>query len=147
MAAVPVNHCRGAYGLVIQHASGWKLVWSGDTRPCRALEAAGRGCTLLIHEATFGPELENHARLKKHSTTVEALQVAQAMGAYRTVLTHLSQRYSKVPFTLAVDGPATGRTMIAFDGMRVPFTLLPALPQLLPHVSSLFADEEVEALL
>lgn len=124
-------------------------MWSGDTQPCRALEAAGRGCTLLIHEATFGPELEGHARAKKHSTTVEALQMAQAMGAYRTVLTHLSQRYSKVPFTLAVDGPGAGRTMIAFDGMRVPFALLSALPQLLPHVSSLFTvdPEEVEEVL
>ena len=144
MLAVPVNHCKHAYGLVIQHIHGWKLVWSGDTRPCKALQTAGKGCTLIIHEATFGPDLEDHARAKKHSTTVEALQVAQAMGAHRTVLTHLSQRYSKVPFTLAADGPSAGRTMIAFDGMRVPLTLLPALPQLLPHVSNLFAVDEGE---
>ena len=31
----------------------WKVVYSGDTRPCQELEAAGSGATLLIHEATF----------------------------------------------------------------------------------------------
>ena len=38
---------------------------------------AGRGCSLLIHEATFEPCLEQQARAKRHSTTAEALQVAQ----------------------------------------------------------------------
>lgn len=80
--------------------------------------------------------------MKKHSTSLEALQVAQGMGAYRTVLTHLSQRYSKVPFTLAADGPAAGSSMIAFDGMRVPLALLPALPKLLAGVTSVFSEEE-----
>lgn len=146
LQSVPVDHCYDAYGLVMQHASGWKLVWSGDTRPCKALQAAGKDCTLLIHEATFAPELQGHAWMKKHSTSVEAMQVAQGMGAYRTILTHLSQRYSKVPFTLAAEGPAAGSSMIAFDGMRVPFALLPVLPKLLTGVTSIFAVEEEENL-
>ena len=144
LQSVRVDHCPDAFGLVLKHASGWKLVWSGDTRPCKALRTAGQDCTLLIHEATFAPELEGHAWMKKHSTSSEALQVAQGMGAYRTILTHLSQRYSKVPFTLASDGPAAGSSMIAFDGMRVPFALLPVLPKLLTGVTSLFAVEEEE---
>ncbi|KAL0053601.1 hypothetical protein WJX82_008144 [Trebouxia sp. C0006] len=57
LRAVPVNHCYDAYGLVMLHTDSWKLVYSGDTRPCRALQEAGRECTLLIHEATFEPEL------------------------------------------------------------------------------------------
>lgn len=145
MQSVAVDHCQDAYGLVMQHANGWKLVWSGDTRPCRALQFAGKDCTLLIHEATFAPELEAHAQAKRHSTSAEAMQIAQEMGAYRTILTHLSQRYSKVPFTLAADGPAAGSSMIAFDGMRVPLALLPALPKLLTGVTSVFAAEEEES--
>ena len=94
---MPVSHCYDAYGLVVLHKDGWKLVYSGDTRPCRALQDAGQACTLLIHEATFAPKLIDHAKAKKHSTTEEALQVAAAMGANRTVLTHFSQRYSKAP--------------------------------------------------
>lgn len=42
---------------------------------------AGRGCTLLIHEATFEPCLEQQARQKRHSTTAEALEVAQVRAA------------------------------------------------------------------
>lgn len=36
------------------------------------------------------------ARQKRHSTTQEALCIAQRMGAYRTILTHFSARYPKV---------------------------------------------------
>ena len=56
-----VEHCRDAWALVLEHVSGWSLVYSGDTRPCKALAAAGRGCTILIHEATFEPDLINQA--------------------------------------------------------------------------------------
>jgi hypothetical protein len=57
---------------------GWKLVYSGDTRPCEALVRAGAGATLLIHEATFEPALAAHALRKRHSTSAEAMQVRRA---------------------------------------------------------------------
>ena len=52
-----VDHCHDAWGLALAHAAGWSLVYSGDSCPCARLQAAGRGCTLLIHEATFEPGL------------------------------------------------------------------------------------------
>ena len=55
----------------------------GDTRPCAKLINAGRGATLLIHEATFEASMISHAMAKHHSTLQEALQVADKMGAYR----------------------------------------------------------------
>ena len=55
--SVPVEHCSDAHGLVLRVAAGWSLVFSGDTRPCAALASAGRGATLLVHEATFEPAL------------------------------------------------------------------------------------------
>ena len=81
--SVGVQHCAGAQGLVLGHSQGWKLVYSGDTRPCAALVAAGRGATLHTHEATFESGLQHHAAAKGHSTLTEALGVAHAMGAYR----------------------------------------------------------------
>jgi hypothetical protein len=39
---------------------------------------AGRGCTLLIHEATFEPALRHEADRKRHSTVDDALQAAEA---------------------------------------------------------------------
>ena len=52
-----VEHCHDAWGLVVTSAAGWKLVLSGDTRPCARLRDAGRGATLLVHEATFEPAM------------------------------------------------------------------------------------------
>lgn len=143
--AVPVTHCHDAFGLVMLHTDGWKLVYSGDTRPSRALQEAGQACTLLIHEATFEPELIEHARAKRHSTTEEALQVALAMGAYRVILTHFSQRYSKTPVGLQAAGTAANTAMIAFDGMSVPLTLLPDLPMLAEGIEIAFAADSDDA--
>ena len=92
---VPVVHCADAWGVVLSSHDGWTLVYSGDTRPCEALVAAGQGATILIHEATFDDDLVDDARDKRHSTRAEALEVARRMGAYRTILTHLSQRYTR----------------------------------------------------
>lgn len=39
---MPVDHCPQAYGLVLTHIRGWKIVYSGDTRPCLALIKAGK---------------------------------------------------------------------------------------------------------
>ncbi|GAQ86315.1 hypothetical protein KFL_002820100 [Klebsormidium nitens] len=139
--AVPVHHCADSWGLVIHHADGWSLVYSGDTRPTRPLIEAGRGCTLLIHEATFEGKLLDHARRKRHSTTEEALDVAAQMGARRTILTHFSQRYPKaVEFESNL--PAADSTCIAFDGMAVPFSELARLPSLLQPIRLALADVE-----
>ena len=73
------------------------VVYSGDTRPCEALVALGKGTSLLIHEATFGDDKQAEAESKRHSTIGEALDVALRMSAFRTVLTHFSQRYPSAP--------------------------------------------------
>lgn len=43
VTSVSVRHCYDAYGLVLELQSGAKIVYSGDTRPCQQLIAAG-GC-------------------------------------------------------------------------------------------------------
>ncbi len=52
---------------------------------------------MLVPQATFEDELIGEARAKRHSTTGEAVGIGQRAGAYRTVLTHFSQRYAKLP--------------------------------------------------
>jgi ribonuclease Z len=55
------------------------------------------------------------------------------LQAYRTILTHFSQRYPRMPEGLD-DGavPLRDRPAVAFDGMVVPFSLLPVLPLVVP---------------
>lgn len=104
LAAVFVNHCRGAMAVSLTFPTGFKFSYSGDCRPSATFAEIGKGSTVLLHEATFDDELEGDAEAKKHSTTSEALGVAVAMGARRVVLTHFSQRYAKIPVMGNVEG-------------------------------------------
>jgi ribonuclease Z len=140
----PVRHCSDAYGIVLRHKDGWSISYSGDTRPCVALQELSKDVTLLIHEATFEPGLLHEAEKKKHSTTAEAMAVAKECNAYRVILTHFSQRYPKFPQGLGDNGGGGGGgedsslslllAGVAFDGMKVPLALLPKLPKLLPLI-------------
>ena len=83
--------------VAISFANGFKFSYSGDCRPSRDLAAIGKHSTVLVHEATFDDELQDDAIAKKHSTISEAAGVGVEMGARRVILTHFSQRYSKIP--------------------------------------------------
>ncbi|GFP79691.1 zinc phosphodiesterase elac protein 2 [Phtheirospermum japonicum] len=127
LVSVPVEHCERAYGVVLKAVNrvnrvgkmipGWKLVYSGDTRPCDKLIRASEGATVLIHEATFEDGLSHEAKAKRHSTTSEALKVGDLCGVYRLILTHFSQRYPEI---LELDEtPLPDNTCVAFDLMSV----------------------------
>ncbi|CAM9779732.1 unnamed protein product, partial [Sphacelaria rigidula] len=93
----------------------WKLVYSGDCRPCDELVREGKGAAVLIHEATFDESKAQEARSRMHCTSQEALDVARRMEAERVVLTHFSQRYSH--FVASPKGLGSNVSM-AFDFMR-----------------------------
>ena len=97
LRSIPVHHCHGSYGVVLDFAGRHKVVYSGDCRPSQSLVKAGMDCDLLIHEATFDDSLSADAQKKKHSTTSEAKSIAVQMKARHTILTHFSQRYPMVP--------------------------------------------------
>lgn len=135
--SVRVNHCASAVGVVILHSDGWKLVYSGDTRPCKNLINAGAGATLLIHEATFGDDLQDHAEKKKHSTTSEALSVGAEMGASQTILTHFSQRLG---FMLPkIDREKYPSAIVAYDLMRIKLSDLPEAGKLYEPMNALLS--------
>ena len=104
--AVAVQHCHGARAVSLTFPSTpstppnqqqFKVSYSGDCRPSKPFSQIGKGSTVCIHEATFDDELQGDAEAKNHSTTSEALGVAQGMGPKGVVLTHFSQRYQKMP--------------------------------------------------
>lgn len=52
--AVQVHHTRMANGFVFEEAEyGRRVVFSGDTMPCKLLAERGAGADLLVHECTF----------------------------------------------------------------------------------------------
>lgn len=147
LASVPVVHRTShCYGLVLAHRDNWSLVFSGDTMPCEALVQAGRGATLLIHEATMQDDEQELAQAKGHSTIGQALDVAAEMDAAHVLLTHFSQRYPKLARIGAKQrgkhGPHVG---IAFDQMRVTTAGIRRMQSYRPALEQLFDADRDDA--
>jgi ribonuclease Z len=73
---------------------GRKIVYTGDTRPCKSVESASFGADLLIHDCALSDDMADWARETKHSTAKEASEVAKLAKVQQLVLTHISSRYS-----------------------------------------------------
>ncbi|KAK7301398.1 hypothetical protein RJT34_12261 [Clitoria ternatea] len=148
LISFPVVHCPQAFGVVLKAEErtnsvgkvipGWKIVYSGDTRPCPELIEASHGATVLIHEATFEDAMVEEAIAKNHSTTNEAIEMGESANAYRIILTHFSQRYPKIP---VFDETHMHKTCVAFDMMSINIADLSVLPKVFPYLKLLFRNE------
>ncbi|KAJ3062859.1 Zinc phosphodiesterase ELAC protein 2, partial [Podochytrium sp. JEL0797] len=73
-----VKHCAQSYALVLTHAlSKLKIAFSGDCRPSDFFVQVGKGCDLVIHEATLADEKMVEAVDKNHCTTGEAIEIGK----------------------------------------------------------------------
>ena len=110
---------------------------------------------LLLHSMEQRVVVGRVVPLRRHHAVCNCTHLLQRMGAYRCVLTHFSQRYPKWPEGLPQGTPEGGdsgegepppapSTAVAFDGMRIPLALLPALPKLMPAVQAALADVDEE---
>ncbi|KAJ5433893.1 hypothetical protein N7491_004488 [Penicillium cf. griseofulvum] len=93
-----VKHCKGAFAVSLVFSNGFKVSYSGDCRPSDKFAIIGQGSTVLIHEATFQPDMVGSAKAKRHSTSAEAIEVGRRMQARAVLLTHFSQRYQKTAY-------------------------------------------------
>ena len=101
---------------------GRRIVISGDTAPCQAVEVLAHGADVLVHEATFLEDERARARETWHSTAAQAAEIARDAGVRLLALTHLSTRY------FARDVRAEARAIFPetvvprdFDAIEVPF--------------------------
>ena len=99
---------------------GRKITYSGDTIPCEALVELGMDSDILVHEATFSKELEENAVEKKHSTSIDAANVAKRMNAKKLILTHISSRYQEDAVKLLQEAKNIfPNTILAEDLLRI----------------------------
>ena len=70
---------------------GLRVVFTGDTAPCDAVEQAARSADLLIMDATYPTDAQaDKAALYGHSTFVQTAALAKRAGVKRLWLTHYS---------------------------------------------------------
>ncbi len=74
---------------------GRKVVYTGDTRPVGKIVEVAESADVLIHDSSFTSELSDWAEETKHSTALEAAELAKKASVKLLVLTHISARYSK----------------------------------------------------
>ena len=99
---------------------GRRVIYTGDTAPCRSVLEAARGCDLLIHESTFGEEEATRARETGHATAAGAARLAREAGARDLVLTHISARYADSPHVLQSEAAEVfSGARVAWDGMTL----------------------------
>ena len=101
---------------------GRRIVYSGDTAPCQAVEVLADGADVLVHEATFLSDERARARETGHSTAAQAAEIARDAGVRLLALTHLSTRY--FPREIRDEARAVFADTVVprdFDAIEVPF--------------------------
>lgn len=98
---------------------GRRIGYSGDTRPSPRFHRFFRGCDLLVFDSTFRGSDREKAIERKHSTCLEAAEVASKAKAKRLALTHFSARYSRVSALVKEARSVFPSTFAAADGMKV----------------------------
>src|SRR5215208_6392159 len=101
---------------------GRKIVYSGDTAPCQAVEVLAEGADVLVHEATFLSDERARASDTGHSTAAQAAELARDAGVRLLALTHLSTRY--FPREIRDEARAVFPNTVVprdFDAIDIPF--------------------------
>ncbi|MFH1228858.1 MAG: ribonuclease Z [Candidatus Aenigmatarchaeota archaeon] len=103
-------------GQIAKKREGRKIVYSGDTVPCKQLFEMARGADILIHDGTF---IELPSLERPHASVVEVARMAKKYKIKKLVLTHISRRYKTNKEVLDAAKPIFKNSVVAEDLMRI----------------------------
>ena len=98
---------------------GRKIGYSGDTRPSAKLARFFSGCDLLIFDSTFRDSDREKAIERRHSTSLEAAELARKAKVRQLALTHFSARYTTVSGLVREARRVFPNTIAASDGLSI----------------------------
>lgn len=98
-------------------SKGRKIIYSGDTLPCKSLFAEAKDA-VLIHDSTF-IEHEEASGSSIHSTAIEVAKLSKRYGVKKLILTHFSRRYQSSREILKAVKPIFPKTIVAEDLMKI----------------------------
>ena len=113
ITAHAVVHPVHAFALEVT-CEGRRLVYSGDTGPCAALDEAAAGADLFLAEASFQTMDDNPPDL--HLTGADCGRTATAAGVGRLVLTHVPPWHDASVAEAEARGEWSGRLDVARAG-------------------------------
>lgn len=108
-------HTRESLAIRLTGNDGTSLVYTSDTGYSEELATFARGVELLIMECSFW----RHPPTPKHLELEQAMRLAQLAEPRRLVLTHLYPEWDGVDLESKAGELWAGKTIAAFDGLRV----------------------------
>lgn len=96
-----------------------RYAYCSDTAWNEALIPLIEGADCLYHEATFGDDAEELARLTCHSTARQAARIARAASVKQLVLGHFSARYEDEQPLCDEAGQEFSPCILAREGMKI----------------------------
>ncbi|MCE4601463.1 MAG: MBL fold metallo-hydrolase [Desulfurococcales archaeon] len=116
-----VNGRRVKLEDISSHYFEASIVYTGDTAPCQPVIELSSNAVILLHEATYGSDMEDEAISRGHSTAEHAALVALEAGVRNLVLFHVSPRYrGRDARKLYLEAKRLfNRTVLSWDMMRV----------------------------
>ncbi len=89
---------------------GKRVVYSGDTMPCKNMVTISQGADILIHDSTFF-ENESDESNYRHSNFDEVIDISKKAGVKQLVLTHISRRYQ--------NSDELAEKVAGYDGVKI----------------------------
>lgn len=94
---------------------GVKVVYSGDTKPCKNLVKLSENADVLIHDATFLEEDEE----KYHTDIKQAARIAKKAKVKVLILTHISRKYQNTKELEERARKIFENSWVAYDLMKI----------------------------